>query len=242
MEADNIRNPGKPTVMAGSCTSGRENNHLVSADVLRPYHRPPSASDCREVALNAKRHSDHLAKLGRLTTDQLSTALRAVGGEVEKQKRLKTKNNNNRPCNTERHHKNSNVTNASSDHHSDLLAKLGRLTTDQLSTSLRAVAEVEKQKKLKKKNNNNRPCNTERFHKDSNVTNASADRQLTRSGLQPCLRADAPPWSPDSADVSMFHVESSSIKADQKATQHEPKTKREMTLPRARRYLWNSAF
>ena len=181
MEADNIRNPGKPTAMAGSCTSGRENNHLVSADVLRPYHRPPSASDCREVALNAKRHSDHLAKLGRLTTDQLST-------------------------------------------------------------SLRAVAEVEKQKKLKKKNNNNRPCNTERFHKDSNVTNASADRQLTRSGLQPCLRADAPPWSPDSADVSMFHVESSSIKADQKATQHEPKTKREMTLPRARRYLWNSAF
>ena len=143
MEADNTQNPGKPTAMAGSCTSGGENNHLVSADVLRPHHRPPSPFGCREVALNAKRHSD-------------------------------------------------------------LLAKLGRLTTDQLSTALRAVAEVEKQKKLEKKNNNNRPCNTERHHKNSNVTNASAGRQLTHPpGLQPCLRADAPPWSPDD-DVSIF--------------------------------------
>ena len=101
------------------------------------------------VALNAKRHSDLLAKLGRLTTDQLSTALRAVA-EVEKQKKLKKKNNNNLPRTTERHHKNSKVTALDAKRHADLLAKLGRLTTDQLSTALRAVAEVETLKKNSK--------------------------------------------------------------------------------------------
>ena len=70
---------------------------------------------------------------------------------------------------------------------SDLLSKLNRLNTEQLSIALCAVDQAEEEQKMKKMNNNNWQRNTERRHGNSNVTNASADRHsdlLTKlSGL-----------------------------------------------------------
>ena len=70
---------------------------------------------------------------------------------------------------------------------SDLLSKLNRLNTEQLSIALHAADQAEEQQKMKKKNNNIRQCNTERRHGNSSVTNASADQHsdlLTKlSGL-----------------------------------------------------------
>ncbi|EJK52284.1 hypothetical protein THAOC_28465 [Thalassiosira oceanica] len=66
---------------------------------------------------------------------------------------------------------------------SDLLAKLSRLNTDQLSIALRAVAPAKEEKKI-------RPRNTEQHHRNSNVTNASADRHSDLLTNLSCLSAE----------------------------------------------------
>ncbi|EJK77881.1 hypothetical protein THAOC_00255 [Thalassiosira oceanica] len=158
-----------------------------------------------------------LAKFNRLNTDQLSIALRAIAPAEEE--KIKKTNDEIRPCNTERHHRNSNVTNASTDRHSYLLfnlrLRLRCFNAEQLSIALRAVAQAEKEKKMKKKKNNIhlQPRNTEQCHGNSSVTNASANCQPTVPCLQPRLRADAPPWSPPANDDgSLFPIESDSYR------------------------------
>ncbi|EJK72111.1 hypothetical protein THAOC_06390 [Thalassiosira oceanica] len=211
MEADirngNFRKPVSMVASSTPCVADWERNHQESRSRPRPARSAPSTSYPNR---EATRQSDLLAKLNRLNTDQLSIALRAVAPAEEEKKTMKT-NDEIRPCNTERHHRNSNVTNASTDRHSDLLTNLSCLTAERLSIALRAVAQAEKEKKMKKKKNNiNLQRNTERRHGNSSVTNASADRKPTVPCPQPRLRADAPPWSPPANDDgSLFPVESS---------------------------------